>query len=179
MQAGCLAAGAEKDLLRLGEWAEDAKAALVTERAALSVDRKRAKEALQELEIARTIATDKEQELERAHRAKLTALENAATVRAELEATRAELEEAAASRANAAKADEEFDAGFFQGYGDLKRRVTVDHPEWDLSAYSRADSDFWEVESPIEEEAPAGEEGAGDGSKAAEEAEVEIVDPPA
>ena len=92
---------------------------------------------------------------------------------------RAELEEAAASWADTAKADEEFDAGFFQGYADLKRRVAVDHPEWDLSAYSGADSNFWKVESPTEEEAPAGEEGAGNGSKAAEEAEVEIIDPPA
>ena len=72
----------------------------------------------------------------------MTALEEAATVRAELEAAREELEEAAASRADAAKADEEFDAGFFQGYSDLKRRVAIDHPEWDLSAYSGADSDF-------------------------------------
>ena len=70
------------------------------------------------------------------------AMEEAATVRAELEAARAELEEAAVSPADAAKADEEFDVGFFQGYADLKRRVTVDHPEWDLSAYSGADSDF-------------------------------------
>ena len=106
-------------------------------------------------------------------------MEEAATVRAELEAARAKLEEAAASRADAAKADEEFDTGFFQGYSDLKRRVAIDHPEWDLFAYSGADSNFWEVESPTEEEALAGEEGTGDGTKAAEEAEVEIVDPPA
>ena len=87
------------------------------------------------------------------------------------------MEATAASRADAAKADEEFEAGFFQGYSDLKRRVVVDHPEWDLSTYSGADSDFWEVESPTREEAPAGDEGAAEGSKAAEEAEVEIVDP--
>ena len=117
--------------------------------------------------------------MKRAHQAKLTALEEAATVKAELEAARAELEKAAASRAEAAKADEEFEAGFFQGYSDLKRRVAVDHPEWDLSTYSRADSDFWEVESPAGEEASADGEGAAEGSKAAEEAEVEIVDPPA
>ena len=129
------------------------------------------------MEIARTITADKKQELERAYRAKLTALEEAATVRAELEAARAELEDAAASRVDVAKADQEFDVGFFQGYSDLKRRVAIDHPEWDLSAYSRADSDFWEEESPTEEEAPTGEEGTVGGSKAAEEIEVEIVNP--
>ena len=52
MQAGCLAAGAEKDLPRLGERAEAAEAALAVERAALSAERERTKEALQELEIA-------------------------------------------------------------------------------------------------------------------------------
>ena len=43
-------------------------------------------------------------------------------------------------------ADQEFDKGFFQGYSDLKRRVAVDHPEWDLSGYSGVDSDFFDVE---------------------------------
>ena len=37
--------------------------------------------------------------------------------------------------------EEEFEAGFFQGYTNLKRRVAADH-EWDLVAYSGADSDF-------------------------------------
>ena len=64
----------------LEEIAEAAKAALLVERATLSAKREKASEALQELEIARTIAVDKEQELERAHRAKLAALEEAATV---------------------------------------------------------------------------------------------------
>ena len=116
--------------------------------------------------------------MERAHRAKLTALEESATVKAELEVAREEFEDAAASWAEAAKEDEEFEAGFFQGYSDLKRRVIANHPEWDLSTYSGADSDFWEVESPVDEEAPTGREGVAEGSKAAEEAEVEVLDPP-
>ena len=127
-----MVAGAEKDLPALGERAEVAEAALSVERAALSAEREKAREALQELEIIRTIAADKEQELERAHRAKLTALEEVATVKAELEAARAELEEAVASQAEAGKADEEFEAGFFQGYSDLKWRVPANHPKWDL-----------------------------------------------
>ena len=60
MQAGCFAVGEEKDMPRLGERAKAAEAALAVERAALSAERERAKEALQELEIARTIAVDKE-----------------------------------------------------------------------------------------------------------------------
>ena len=75
MQAGCLAVRAENDLPRLGEKAEAIEAALGVERAALSVERERAKEALHELEIDNTIAADKEQELERAHKAKLTAVD--------------------------------------------------------------------------------------------------------
>ena len=47
----------------------------------------------------------------------------------------------------AAKASEQgFGLGFFQGYADLKRRVALDHPEWDLSGYSGVDSDFFDVE---------------------------------
>ena len=60
MRAGCLAAGAEKYLPRLGERAKAAEASLAVERATLSVERDRAKEALQELEIARTIVVDNE-----------------------------------------------------------------------------------------------------------------------
>ena len=42
--------------------------------------------------------------------------------------------------------EEKFEADFFQGYVDLRRWVAVDHSKWDLVAYSRADSDFLEVE---------------------------------
>ena len=55
-----MAVEAEKDLLMLGERAEAAEVVLAVERAALSAERERVKEALQELEIARTIAADKE-----------------------------------------------------------------------------------------------------------------------
>ena len=86
----------------------------------------------------------------------------------------------AACRAEAGKADKEFQAGFFQSYANLKRSVAVDHPEWDLTAYSGAESDFWDVESPpADEEAPADKEGEIEGVEAAEGTEVEIVDPPA
>ena len=44
-------------------------------------------------------------------------------------------------------AEEEFGANFFQGYSDLKRRVALVHPEWDLTAFSDVESDFWEVEA--------------------------------
>ena len=89
------------------------------------------------------------------------------------------MEEGAANRAEAGKADEEFEVGFFQGYTDMKMRVTVDHPEWDLIAYSGVESDFWDVESPANKEAPVDKEGRTEGAKAAEEAKVEVVDPPA
>ena len=42
--------------------------------------------------------------------------------------------------------EEDFDSGFFEGYADLKRRVALDHLEWDLSAYSGVESDFWDLE---------------------------------
>ena len=57
----------------------------------------------------------------------------------------------AAARPEAGKAvEDEFTAGFFQGYSDLKRRVAVDHPKWDISTYSRVDSDYWEAEGSAE-----------------------------
>ena len=85
MQAGSLAARTKKDLPTLEERVEAVEAALSVERATLSAKKEKARESLQELEIACTIATDKEQELERAHRAKLAALEKAAIVKADLE----------------------------------------------------------------------------------------------
>ena len=39
--------------------------------------------------------------------------------------------------------DEEFEADFLQGYIDLKRRVALDHLDWDLSGYQGAESDYW------------------------------------
>jgi len=60
-------------------------------------------------------------------------------------------------------AEQEFDKGFFQGYSDLKRRVAVDHPEWDLTGYSGAESDFFDV---------------GEDEPAPEHVEAEPTDPP-
>ena len=69
--------------------------------------------------------------------------------KAEASAVRVEANDAVAvARAEAEKAvEDEFASGFFQGYSDLKRRVAEDHPEWDLSAYSGVDSDYWEAEA--------------------------------
>ena len=60
-------------------------------------------------------------------------------------------EAAVAARVEAEKTTEdEFAAGFFQGYFDLKRRLATNHPEWDLSVYSVVDSDYWEAEVSAE-----------------------------
>ena len=67
--------------------------------------------------------------------------------------------DAATARAEADKTTkEELKAGFFQGYINLKRRTALDHPKWDLTAYSGADTAFWEMESPAAEETPVGGE---------------------
>ena len=51
----------------------------------------------------------------------------AAKLRAELEACQAEM--------HARASEEKFEAGFLQGYVDLKRRVATDHPDLDFSGY--------------------------------------------
>ena len=69
------------------------------------------------------------------------------TTRAEVSVVRPEAEEVAAPTRDEAEktAKDEFAAGFFQGYSDLKRRVAIDHPEWDLFASLGVDSDYWEA----------------------------------
>ena len=49
---------------------------------------------------------------------------------------RAEAEEAAAAARDEAEktAEDEFMADFSQGYADLKRRMAMAHPKWDLSS---------------------------------------------
>ena len=44
-------------------------------------------------------------------------------------------EGAAAQEATDRANDEEFEVGFFQGYVDLRRRASLDHPDWDLTSY--------------------------------------------
>ena len=45
--------------------------------------------------------------------------------------------DAVAAKVEAEKAtEEEFEEGFFQGYDNLKKRIAVDHPKWDLTGYS-------------------------------------------
>ena len=114
------------------------------------------------------MAVDKEKELKWAIRPKLKVKEMAAGVRAALGTIWANLAAALAegkaladvvgAQAEAEKVvEEEFEVSFFYGYADLKRRVASNHPEWNLTVYLEADSDFWEVEFPtIEEEVPAG-----------------------
>ena len=87
--------------------------------------------------------------MERAIQEKLIGQEDAARAQTKLETAQANLAVAATALAKAGKTvEEEFEASFFQGYADLKRRVAVDHPKWDLATYSGANSNFWEVESP-------------------------------
>ena len=129
--------GVECNMPGLVERAAAAEVALSAESSTLAMEKEKAIEALQDLQIARPIVANKEQELERAIQTKLVAYEDMGRAQAELEIPRAELVDAVTARVEAEKtAEEEFEAGFFQGYADLKRRVVVDYPEWDLSAYS-------------------------------------------
>ena len=86
-----------------------------------------------------------------------------AAARVETSAARAEAKKAiAAARAEARKAaKDEFPAGFFQGYSELKRRVAEDHSEWDLVGYSGVDSDYREAEASAEGGVTPIEEGTG------------------
>ena len=75
-------------------------------------------------------------------------------MRAKWEASQAKvkaLTKGATARAEAEKVGkEEFEAGFLQGYVDLKRMVALDYPDWDLSTYRGTGLDFW-IEEPIGE----------------------------
>ena len=60
------------------------------------------------------------------------------------------LADVVATQAEVAKeSEEEFEADFFQGYSNLKRLVALLHLEWDLFIFSGAESDYWEVETPV------------------------------
>ena len=39
-------------------------------------------------------------------------------------------------------AEKEFELGFLEWYVYLKRRLALDHIDWDLSAYKRVESDY-------------------------------------
>ena len=75
-------------------------------------------------------------------------------MRAKLEASQDEVKALTlgpSAQAEAEKAvDKEFKARLLQGYVDLKRRVALDHPDWDLLACQGANSDFW-IDEPTEE----------------------------
>ena len=100
-----------------------------------------------------------------------------------MDAIWAEADEAiATARAEAKKAaEDEFGANFFQGYSDLKRRVALAHPEWDLSTFSGVDLDYWDVEASAEREVPVAGVGSDaartfGGADAAEEDDLVVVD---
>ena len=95
--------------------------------------------------------------------AEAKSLADVAAAQAEVSTAKAEAEDAiAAAQVEASKATEdEFTADFFQGYSDLKRRVAEDHPEWDLTGYSRVNSDYWEAEASVEGGVTPIEDGAG------------------
>ena len=96
-----------------------------------------------------------------------------------MEAARADLVDTATARSEAGKAaNEEFESGFFQGYANLKMRVFVDHPKWDLAAYSGVNSDFWEVESSTAKETPT-DRATGETRPASEETDIMKIDPSA
>ena len=46
--------------------------------------------------------------------------------------------------------NKEFEAKFLRGYVDLKRRVSFDHPDWDLSGNRGVEFDYWADEAPKE-----------------------------
>ena len=83
-------------------------------------------------------------------------------------------------------ANDEFEAGFFQGYLELNGRVALAHPEWDLSAFSGVDSDYWDIEASADEgdhvaKVGTGAVGGTGGSQAAsgtEEEDLVVVDDP-
>ena len=93
----------------------------------------------------------------------------------EVSAVKAGAEEATAAAQNNAEktVEDEFAAGFFQSYSDLKRRVAMDHPAWDLSAYLRVVSDCQEAKVSTEGRDALIEVSAGSakGEDAAREAE--------
>ena len=125
-----MAARAEAYLLDVVDWSERVEAtevvlaaervstdvALVVGRSALEAEKEKSRIATQELQLAKAMIANKEKALELAIRAKLEA-------QTELEATRVSLSTSQKS------AENEFNAGFFQGYADLKIRAVLVHPE--------------------------------------------------
>ena len=153
-----------------------ADAALAAGRSALEAEKEKSRAAVQELELAKAMIASKEKDLELAIKAKLD-------VQSALEASHMALS------ASQKKAENEFDAGFFQGYADLKRRVALLHPEWDLSTFSGVESDFWDVDGgDVQGEIPAGGAEAVEGEevgesgaaaeKEAEDTEMVVIDDP-
>ena len=112
---------------------------------ALTTEREKAQKSAQALKAATTLVSQKDGEVETA-RATLATAEAKAMVDiavAQTEARKAVEAEIAVAPTKAEKATEEdFGSGFFQGYDNLKRRVALAHPEWDLSSLSGIDLDY-------------------------------------
>ena len=170
VQVSCVMAGLEFHLSEMTRKVAEAEAALKIEReradknAALAASKdKEAKAALVDRLEALADATDAREAMREAQEKADAATKAAAAA----ETAREEAEKAA---------DAEFDTGFFEGYSDLKRRVALVHPEWDLSGFIGSESDYWELgASGAEDAAPTGE-----AVEEVGETEVVIIaDPPA
>ena len=142
MEVGCLAASIDTQTV-----------ALESERAFRATEKLEAVSTAKALKASLATITTKDGELNAARAAaQAQALEDVVATRAEVSTVRAEVDDmVAVALAEVEKAaEDEFAAGFFQDHSDLKRRVIVHHPEWDLSAYSGVDSDYWESEVSAE-----------------------------
>ena len=141
---------------------DDQVSSLQSEQASRAAEKVEAFSTARALKAALETISAKDKEIVAAQAAQAAteakALADVAAARAEAEvAFRAVREEGRKA------AEDEFAAGFFQGYSDLKRRVAEDHPEWDLAGYSGVDSDYLEAEVSVTRGATPIEEGGGSG----------------
>ena len=130
----------------------EAEATLESERATLVAEKVEVFKASKALKAALATISQKEGKLNAAWEALAAAqakalannvaarvASNAKVVTAHIEAE----EEVAVARVEAEKAPkDEFGADFFQGYTESKIRVALLHLEWDLSAFSGANSNY-------------------------------------
>ena len=117
------------------------EANLQVERVALKSEMEKAHKLAQALKEATALVSCKDEELERVAQTRTTMETELKITRTALAIAEAKVaEEVGVARAEAA--EKEFGAGFFQGYSDLKRRVALVHPEWDLTAYLGVESYF-------------------------------------
>ena len=110
----------------------------------MAAEREKAYKLAQALKAAVALTSRKDDEVERAIQARHWVEGELEVARTALVAAETKaLVDLAATQAEAAKeVEKEFRVGFFQGYSDLKRKVALVHPEWDLSSFSGAKSDY-------------------------------------